>query len=202
MKLYDYPKSSAAYRVRIALSLKGIDAENIQVNLLEGEQKSSEYKVVNPQGFVPALETEQGILSQSLSILEYLEDKYPEKPLLPKNDWSKAQVRRMAYTIACDIHPLNNLRILKYLSNDLGVSDEQKNSWYAQWIHEGFKALETLVGDEGFCFGNQPTIADVCLVPQMFNARRFNVDLSAYSKLVAIDENMLAIPEVSAVVPS
>lgn len=201
MKLYDYPKSSAAYRVRIALNLKGLKAEQVSVNLLEGAQKSEDYKMMNPQGLVPTLETEQGYLSQSLAILEYLEVLHPQVPLLPENEWDKAQVRSMAYAISCDIHPLNNLRVLKYLTDELSISEEQKQSWYAHWIQEGFQALENKVGNGNYCFADTPSLADVCLVPQMYNARRFDIDLSTFPKLVSIDKRLQTLPEISAAAP-
>ncbi len=201
MKLYDYPKSSAAYRVRIALNLKGLDAELVNVNLLHGEHQQAMFKALNPQGLVPALANDKGSLSQSLAILEYLDALYPDTPLLPEGEWDKARIRSMAYTICCDIHPLNNLRVLKYLTGTLGVSEAQKLAWYAHWIEEGFNALEHVVGDGFYCYGDTPTLADVCLVPQMFNARRFDVDLTNYPKLVAIDKRLRILPEIIAASP-
>ncbi len=186
MKLYSYFRSSAAYRVRIALNLKNIDHELIPVNLLKSEQQSEDYLKVNPQGLLPSLETDQGHLAQSLAILEYLDAEYPENPLLTGDHWEQAQIRNMAYAIACDIHPIDNLRVLKYLSNELNVTDEQKNTWYRHWIEVGFAKIEAMLGDDDFCVGNSPTLADVCLVPQVFNALRFKVDMSQFPKINTI----------------
>ncbi|CAH9050754.1 Maleylpyruvate isomerase [Pseudoalteromonas holothuriae] len=188
MKLYTYFRSSAAYRVRIALNLKNITHELVGVNLLKSEQQSESYNSKNPQGLLPALETEQGVLAQSLAILEWLEETHTDTPLLPSDPWQKAQVRNFCYAIACDIHPIDNLRVLKYLSQELSVDDEQKNTWYRHWVIEGFKKLELMLGDSKFCFGNTPTLADACLVPQVFNAIRFKVDMTAYPKIAAIYE--------------
>lgn len=188
MKLFTYFRSSAAYRVRIALNLKAINHELSAVNLLKSEQQGDAYLEKNPQGLLPALETEQGMLGQSLAILEWLEDTHQDTPLLPTDIWQKAQVRNFCYAIACDIHPIDNLRVLKYLSSELNVSDEQKNEWYRHWVIEGFKKLEVMLGDSEFCFGDKPTLADVCLVPQVFNALRFKVDMTAFPKIAAIYE--------------
>ncbi|OCQ22077.1 maleylacetoacetate isomerase [Pseudoalteromonas luteoviolacea] len=189
MKLYTYFRSSAAYRVRIALNLKGIEHELEAVNLLKSEQQQQPYTDKNPQGLLPAMETEQGTLAQSLAILEWLEDTHPEIPLLPSDPWEKAQVRNFSYAIACDIHPIDNLRVLKYLANELNVTDEQKTTWYQHWIIEGFKKLEPTLGNGPFCFGEQPTLADLCLVPQVFNALRFKVDMAQFPKIAAVYEH-------------
>ncbi|TMP31781.1 maleylacetoacetate isomerase [Pseudoalteromonas rubra] len=189
MKLYTYFRSSAAYRVRIALNLKQLDHELVPVNLLKSEQQGAEYLSKNAQGLLPALETEQGMLAQSLAILEWLEETFDATPLLPADAWQKAQVRNFSYAIACDIHPIDNLRVLKYLSNELSVSDEQKNTWYQHWVIEGFKKLEVMLGDDAFCFGDTPTLADVCLVPQVYNALRFKVDMSEFPKIARIYEH-------------
>ncbi|WP_105169658.1 maleylacetoacetate isomerase [Pseudoalteromonas sp. T1lg23B] len=186
MKLYTYFRSSAAYRVRIALNLKNIPHELVGVNLLKSEQQGESYTSKNPQGLLPALETDQGVLAQSLAILEWLEETHTDTPLLPNDPWQKAQVRNFCYAIACDIHPIDNLRVLKYLSQELHVDDEQKNTWYRHWVIEGFKKLELMLGDSPFCFGDKPTLADVCLVPQVFNALRFKVDMTPYPKIAAI----------------
>ena len=188
MKLYSYFRSSAAYRVRIAMNLKGIDYERVPVNLLTGEQKSDDYKQLNPEGLVPALETEQGFLTQSMAILEWLEELYPNPSILPEDAWQRAQARSLAYAVSCDIHPINNLRVLKYLQNDLKQSDEDKISWYKHWINTGFSALEQKLGDHKYCCSGQPSIADICLVPQVFNALRFKVDMEAYAKISEIYE--------------
>ncbi len=189
MKLYSYFRSSAAYRVRIALNLKNIDHELVTVNLLKSQQQSDDYLAKNPQGLLPALETEHGVLAQSLAILEWLEETYPETPLLIGNAWHKAQIRNICYAVACDIHPIDNLRVLKYLTNDLGVDEEAKTTWYKHWVEVGFASIEKLLDETNtYCVGNQPTLADVCLVPQVFNALRFNVDMSQYPKIVAVYE--------------
>jgi len=189
--LHDYFRSSAAYRVRIALNLKGVDYESRQVNLADGDQKSDEYRALNPQGLVPMLEIDGHRLTQSLAIMVYLDQRFPEPVLMPRDPADGAHVRAMALSIACDIHPLNNLRVLKYLTGNLGVNEDSKNAWYAHWITEGFIALEAMAtpsaGD--FMFGDSPTLADVMLVPQMFNARRFNIPLDAYPTLLRADEN-------------
>ncbi len=194
--LYDYYRSSAAYRVRIALNLKGVDYESRQVNLLDSEQRGDEYRALNPQGLVPMLEIDGRRLTQSLSIIMYLATRYPEPPLLPSAPADAAHVRAMALAIACDIHPLNNLRVLKYLKGELGHSQEDADRWYAHWITEGLPALEAMAkADAGrFLFGDQPTIADICLVPQLFNARRFNVPLDDYPTLLRADENANKLP--------
>ncbi|MEF2131939.1 MULTISPECIES: maleylacetoacetate isomerase [Pseudoalteromonas] len=194
MKLYTYFRSSAAYRVRIALNLKGLDHELVPVNLLKSEQSGEAYLSKNGQGLLPALETEHGVLAQSLAILEWLEETQTGQALLPQDPWQKAQVRNFCYAIACDIHPIDNLRVLKYLSSQLGASDEQKNEWYRHWVIEGFKKLEPMIGDGQFCFGTEPTLADVCLVPQVFNALRFKVDMTEFPKISRVYEycNMLS----------
>jgi len=189
MKLYTYFRSSAAYRVRIALNLKKIDHELVAVNLLKSEQQSAEYLSKNPQGLLPALETDQGVLAQSMAILEYLEETYPQTPLLFGDAWQKAQIRNLCYAIACDIHPVDNLRVLKYLSTELGIDEEAKNTWYRHWVEVGFEKLELLLdSSHEYCVGDKPSLADVCLVPQVFNALRFNVDMTAYPKIAAIYE--------------
>ncbi len=188
LKLYTYFRSSAAYRVRIALNLKGLDHELVSVNLLKSEQNGEAYLSKNGQGLLPALETEHGVLAQSLAILEWLEETQSGQALLPQDPWQKAQVRNFCYAIACDIHPIDNLRVLKYLSNELGASDDQKNEWYRHWVIEGFKKLEPMIGDGQFCFGTEPTLADVCLVPQVFNALRFKVDMTAFPKIARVYE--------------
>lgn len=195
MKLYSYFRSSAAYRVRIALNLKNIQHELVAVNLLKSEQQSEAYLAKNPQGLLPALETEQGVLGQSLAILEYLEETHPETPLIFGDAWQKAQIRNLSYAIACDIHPIDNLRVLKYLSSELGVGDEAKNAWYRHWVEVGFDKIEQLLdANNSYCVGDKPSLADVCLVPQVFNALRFKVDMTAYPKIAAIYErcNQLA----------
>ena len=194
MKLYGYWRSSAAYRVRIALNLKQLSAEHISVHLVNngGEQHSQAYHQLNPQHLVPTL-VDNGAngelnLSQSLAIIEYLEEKYPQTPLLPSNIEHRAIVRGMAQAIACEIHPLDNLRVLQYLVNEMGVSDTDKMRWYHHWIVVGFTALEEQLTQHSgiFCFGDTPTLADICLVPQVYNAKRFNVPLDNFPNIVRI----------------
>jgi len=187
MKLYSYFRSSAAYRVRIALNLKGLDHEVIAVNLLEKAQREPRYLSVNPMGLVPALEDGGATITQSLAIIEYLDDAYPDRPIRLADPVQRALDRSLALTVACDIHPLNNLRVLGYLTEPLGVDAVARDAWYRHWVVEGLNALERLAIGAPFAVGTSPGYADVCLVPQLFNARRFNVDLSAFPKLVAID---------------
>ena len=191
MILHDYFRSSAAYRVRIALHIKGVATERRFVHLRKGEQRAPGYLALNPQGLVPMLEIGERRLTQSLAIIEYLDEKYPQPPLLPPGPEDRAWVRAVALSIACDIHPLNNTRVLGYLEKQLHLDEEQRNTWYRHWVTLGFDALEQQLAAraEGrFCFGHVPTIADVCLVPQVANARRFKVDLTPYPRIVAIDE--------------
>jgi maleylacetoacetate isomerase len=201
--LNDYFRSSAAYRVRIALNLKGVDYESRPIDLREGEQKSSSYKALNPQGFVPMLEIDDHRLTQSLAICDYLDSRFPDPPFLPADPNDRAHVLAMALSIACDIHPLNNLRVLKYLSGPLQQDEEKREKWYAHWVTEGFEALEAMAKSRsgGFLFGNLPTLADICLVPQMYNARRFNVALDNYPTLLRADASANAIPAFAAAHP-
>jgi maleylacetoacetate isomerase len=189
--LYDYHRSSAAYRVRIALNLKGVAYDSRPINLLHSEQQGADYRALNPQGLVPMLEIDGHRLTQSLAIITYLDLTLPEPPLIPRDPVDGAHVRAMALTVACDTHPLNNLRVLKYLSNELGLPQEERDAWYIHWVREGLPALETLAkaGAGRFLFGDAPTIADVCLVPQLYNARRFNVPLDDYPTLLRADES-------------
>jgi maleylacetoacetate isomerase len=188
---HDYFRSSACYRVRIALKLKGVDYETRQVDLRGDEQKSGSYRVLNPQGLVPTLEIDGHRLTQSLAIINYLDIRYPNQPLIPAAAADRAHVVAMAMTIACDIHPLNNLRVLKYLKNELSHDQGDVDLWYAHWITEGLAALEVMAAPQAgsFLFGNAPTGADVCLVPQLYNARRFNVPLDDYPTLLRAEEN-------------
>ena len=201
--LYDYYRSSAAYRVRIALNLKGIDYESRSVNLLDSEQKSDEYRALNPQGFVPMLEIDGHRLVQSLAIINYLDLRFQNQPLIPALAAERAHVVAMSMVIACDIHPLNNLRVLKYLGGTLGLSQEQRDEWYAHWISEGLLALEAMAAPKAgkFLVGDAPTAADICLVPQLYNARRFNVPLDAYPTLLRADENAAKIEAFAAAHP-
>lgn len=187
MKLYTYFRSSAAYRVRIALNLKGVPYEAVPVNLLKGEQREAGYKTLNPQMRVPSLDIGGTTLIQSPAMLEYLDEVYPEPPLLPVGAVNRAKVRAIASLVACDIHPLNNSGTLGYLKNRLGHDQAAADEWYAHWVREGFDAIEALLGPGPYAFGSRITLADVYLVPQVFNARRFNVPLDAYPKIVAVD---------------
>ena len=186
IKLYSYWRSSAAYRVRIALNLKGLEHEIVPVSLAPGvsEHRGEDYRRKNPQMLVPFLEDGDLGIAQSMAILEYLEETYPDVPLLPDDEPLRSRVRAFCNMIACDIHPLNNLRVMNYVRDEFGA--DPTGDWYAHWIDEGFRAAEQLVGDEGFCFGAEPTLADALLVPQMYNARRFNVPLDGFPQLVAI----------------
>jgi maleylacetoacetate isomerase len=193
--LHDYYRSSAAYRVRIALNLKGIDYESRPVNLAEGEQKSADYRALNPQGFVPMLEIDDHRLTQSLAIIAYLDQTRKEPQLLPSDPSDQAHVRAMALTIACDIHPLNNLLVLKYLGSRLRQEEDARDKWYAHWVTEGFEALEAMAKNRAgsFLFGNSPSLADICLVPQMYNARRFKVPVDSYPTLLRADASANAL---------
>jgi maleylpyruvate isomerase len=198
MKLYTYFRSSAAYRVRIALNLKGLSYEAVPVHLARSEQLQEGYRTINPSALVPSLQDERGTLTQSMAILEYLEETHPDVPLLPVDPLGRARVRELAQMIACDIHPLNNLRVLRYLVHTLGVADEAKNEWYRHWVSEGFAAVEAqLARDPGtahFCHGETPTLADCFLVPQVYNAERFEIDMSAYPNIARINANCTDLP--------
>ena len=189
--LYEYWRSSASYRVRIALNLKKIDYESRPVNLLTGEQNSNEYRALNPEGLVPMLEIDGHRLTQSVAILNFLDLRYPNQPLLPVSAAERAHVVAMAMTIACDIHPLNNLRVLKYLKDELGHSQQEIDAWYRHWISELLPALEAIARPQAgkFLFGDAPTGADVLLVPQLYNARRYDVPLDDFATLLRAEEN-------------
>lgn len=204
MKLYGFPKSSASYRVRIACALKGVEPETALVNFRTNDQRSEAYLSVAPSGLVPALTDDDGFtLSQSLAIMLHLDDAYPDPPLQPADRRLALKALELALAVACDIHPLNNLRVLKYLEHTLGQDETSRNAWYAHWIQTGFEGLEAEIVNVGgeYCVGDTVTLADICLVPQMFNARRFNVDLSAYPRLVEIDARLNALDAFQAARP-
>ncbi len=200
--LYDYWRSSASYRVRIALNLKGVEYDTAPINLLTREQKESAYKALNPQGFVPMLEVGPLRLTQSIAIIAWLEARYAEPRLLPADPDEAAHVRALALTVACDIHPLNNLRVLKRLA-DLGVEQEARDDWYRHWVREGLDALEALAAPRAgaFLFGDAVSLADICLVPQLYNARRFDVPLDAWPALRRADASCAALAAFAAAHP-
>ena len=185
--LYDYWRSSASYRVRIALNLKGVAYTSVNTSLLDGGQKAPEYVARNPQGLVPMLSIDGHDLTQSLAIIDYLDAKYADPPMVSADPVARSRTLAQAMVVAADIHPVNNLRILKYLKNELGQDQEAIDRWYRHWIEEGFAALEQMAPETGLFGGEQPNLADVCLIPQIYNARRFETDLSAFPKLVRID---------------
>jgi maleylacetoacetate isomerase len=200
--LYDYWRSSASYRVRIALSLKGAEHRRVPVNLLDGEQREDAYLARNPQGLVPMLEADGARLTQSLAIIVWLDTHFPDPPLLPGDKGERAHVLALALTIAADIHPLNNLRVLKQLAK-LGIEQEARDEWYRHWVREGFDALEALAAPRAgrFLFGDAVSLADVCLVPQMYNARRFDLPLDAWPNLVRADAEAAALDAFAAAHP-
>lgn len=199
--LHDYWRSSAAYRVRIVLNLKGVVYSSRAVNLVEGEQTRDDYHSLNPQGLVPTLAIDGQILTQSLAIIDYLDAKYPRPPMVSSDPARRARTLAQALVVAADIHPVNNLRILNALRGDFGASEEQVRLWVQRWIASGFAALEAGAPESGLFGGVSPDLADVCLVPQMYNARRFEVDLEPYPRLVAIDAAARAIDAVARAAP-
>jgi maleylacetoacetate isomerase len=207
MKLYNYFRSSAAFRTRIAFNLKGVQCETVDVDLraAASDQQKPEYHAVNPQGLVPALVVEDTTVAQSLAIIEYLDEVYPEPPLMPRSPVNRARVRAMALAVACDMHPLNNLRVLNYLRSPLGHDEETVNAWYRHWIAVGFGGLEQearrATGDGRHMFGTSVTIADIYIVPQMYNARRFKCDVEPYPTLRAICAHLEALPAFAKAVP-
>jgi maleylacetoacetate isomerase len=207
MKLYTFFRSSASYRVRIALNIKGLTYEQAPIHLRRGggEQLAPAYKAINPQALVPALEDNGKILTQSLAIIEYLEDTHPKPPLLPADPADRALVRSMALVIACEVHPIQNLRVLNYVKMEYGQTDEQVNRWAQHWIDLGVTALEQMIVAQPkrgkFCFGATPTLADICLIPQLGNARRYGCDLSKYPTILAIEKNCLALPAFAETAP-
>jgi len=205
IRLHGYWRSSAAYRVRIALALKGVAYESVEVNLVAGDQNGDAYRARNPQGLVPALEIDGAFIGQSLAIIDWLDATWPEPPLVPRDPLARAQVLSQALVIAADIHPIDNLRVLRRLTDQFGADQAAKDAWYRHWIAEGFTALEAMAGagtnGGPFLGGDAPHLADICLVPQMYNARRFAVPLAAYPKLVAADAAAQALPAIAAVAP-
>jgi maleylacetoacetate isomerase len=197
VKVYTYFRSSAAYRLRIALNLKGLSGDMVSIHLQKegGQNRKPEYRAINPQMRVPALKLDSGeVLTQSLAIIEYLDEVDPQPPLLPRDPVARAKVRALALAIACDIHPLNNTSPLRYLKNVLGQEQSKIDAWYHHWVLEGFEALETMVRPGPYAFGGEVTLADVCLVPQIYNARRLKVPLERFPKLVAIDAACAKLP--------
>jgi maleylacetoacetate isomerase len=205
LTLYTYFRSSAAFRVRIALNLKGLDWQPEVIWLPAGEQAGAAYLAVNPQALVPTLVEDGHHLAQSLAILEYLDETHPEPPLLPGSARDRARIRSLAALVACDIHPVNNLRILKYLKREMGQDQAAIDTWYRHWCNQGLAAYERQLGDGGagrFSHGGQVTLADVCLVPQVFNARRYEVDLAQYPKVAAVVDQCMVLPAFQAAEPS
>ena len=206
MKLYNYFRSSASFRVRIALELKGLSYEYLPVHLARGDHKLPEYAAVSPSGLVPLLVLDDGRkLSQSMAIIEYLDEMHPTPALLPRNPMTRAQVRALSQLIACEIHPLNNLRVLKYLTRELKVDEDAKNTWYRHWVRDGLEAFERELAQlpaSRFCVGDTPTLVDCCLVPQIFNGKRFQVDFSGLSRTMAAFEACMALPAFQKAQPS
>lgn len=207
LRLYSYWRSSAAYRVRIGLQLKQLPHEIVPVHLLRdgGEQHAADFHALNPQELVPVLKHGQRIVRQSLAILEYLEETFPDHPIMPATARDRARVRGIAQMVACDIHPLNNLRVLQFFERDWNVPQPERDAWVRRWIATGFAALEALLADNpstgDFCEGDLPSMADCCLVPQVYNARRFGVDMTAYPTIARIDAHCLGLPEFDAARP-
>jgi maleylacetoacetate isomerase len=207
LKLYTYWRSSAAYRVRIALALKGLAYESVPRHLLrdDGQHRQADYLAINPQGLIPALEHDGHVVTQSLAICEYLDEVFPRPPLLPADPRGRAAVRAMALAIACDIHPLNNLSVQQYLRCELGQHDDGVTRWARHWIARGFAALEQLLqrhsADGRYCYGDTVTLADACLVPQVYNARRVQLDLGAYPRLTSVARHLEALPAFAAARP-
>ena len=198
MKLHGYFRSSAAFRVRIALNLKGLDYDQASIHLRRGEQRAPDYLKLNPQALVPALVDGDLVLTQSLATIEYLDETYPNLPLLPNTPEGRARVRALAQIVACEIHPLGNLRVLQYLAKELKQDEPAVQRWFNHWIALGFGAFESLIAGHletgRFCHGDQPTLADICLVPQVFNAKRYDLDLKPYPTLMRIFESCMAVP--------
>lgn len=206
MQLYTYYRSSAAYRVRIALNLKGLDREDVFIHLRRNDQRAGDYLTRNPQGLVPTLVDGGVSIGQSLAIIEYLDEAYPAVPLLPADPAGRARVRQLALLIACEIHPIDNLKVLNYLTGEMGIDEAGRQRWYHHWIAEGFTALERLLADSPatgrFCHGDAPTMADACLVPQVGNAQRFDVDLSPYPTVMRVNGECLALDAFARAAPA
>jgi maleylacetoacetate isomerase len=203
MQLYSYFRSTASFRVRIALELKGLSAELIPIHLVKGEHAREPYTSVNPQGRVPALRIDSGeLLIQSLAIIEYLDEVHPQPPFLPQDSAGRAQVRAVAHIVACDIHPLGNLGPRNYFAKRLGLGPDAIDAWTGHWIEDGFAAIEALIEPGPFCFGPQPTLADICLIPQVFNARRFKADMSRFPKIAAVEAAAAEHPAFQAAAPA
>lgn len=206
MKLYNYFRSSASFRVRIALELKGLPYDYLPVHLVKGEHKSPDYTAVSPSALVPTLVTDEGqALGQSMALIEYLDETHPQPPLLPADPVGRAQVRALAQLVACEIHPLNNLRVLKYLTRELKLDEETKNTWYRHWVRDGLEAFERELARlpaSTYCFGDTPTLADCCLVPQIFNGKRFNTDFSGLTRTMAAFDACMAHPAFQKAQPS
>ena len=205
MKLYNYFRSSASFRVRIALNLKGLPYEYVAVHIAKGEHRQPAYAELSADGLVPTLDIQGRRLSQSMAIIEYLDELQPEPALLPSDPFDRAQVRALSQSIACEIHPVNNLRILKYLTQELHVSEEDKNTWYRHWVRTGLEAFErqlALLPASPYCFGNTPTLADCCLVPQIFNGQRFKVHLDGLPRTMAAFDACMRLPAFQQAQPS
>lgn len=205
MKMYGFFRSSTSHRTRIILNLKQISYELLPISLIKNEHKSSDFKMINPQGFVPLLVIHDQLLIQSPAIIEWLEETHPEYPVLPSDPVARSKVRALAAIVGCDIHPINNKRILEYLRNTLKLDDEQVQSWCQHWIDEGFQALEILLAQDStrgnFCYGKQPTIADAYLIPQVDSSKRFKVDMSKYPNIQRIYDSCMALPAFQAAAP-
>lgn len=205
MKLYGYYRSSASYRIRIILNLKGLTYENIVIRLDKGEQLDDAFRTINPMGFVPVLDDNDNLLAQSPAIAEFIEENYPDRPLLPADRIDRAKVREMMHTVGCDIHPLQNLRVLKYIRTEYGQDDEGIQHWCQRWMGAGFTAFEKLAEarsrNSQYAFGDQATLADVWLIPQLYNARRFGLDLTPFPTIVSIDAHCQTLPAFAAASP-
>ena len=206
MKLYNYFRSSASFRVRIALELKGLPYEYVPVHLVKGEHKKEPYASISPSALVPTLVVDEGEkLEQSMAIIEYLDETHPQVPLLPRDPVGRAKVRALSQLIACEIHPLNNLRVLKYLTHELKIDDEQKNAWYRHWVRSGLELFEGELAQlpaSTYCFGDTPTMVDCCLVPQIFNGKRFNTNFDGLMRTMAAFDNCMKHPAFQKAQPS